>query len=468
MAEANREGGLEQDTIGLLGILMQGIATIAPAFAILSTFVFTVGLTGLAAPLAYLLAGAMLLPLALSVNELARAFPSAGGWYTWIARSLSPRAGFFAGWYMTIWLPLAPTLVFSYLGSVVLTPCVALEYGITVPVWAWSVVGVGSVALTAYRGVAVSERLLLVTGLTEMAIMLALAISGLVSPGPGGFNFAPFNPSNVPPSGSLFLAVVFSIFAYSGWEAVAPLAEESKHPRRNVPLALVGSVVAMILFLVLSVWGYLIGLGTDEVGRITESRAFPVFELAKRVWGSFWVLGPLAMLNSALAASAACFNGGTRTWYGMARSGSLPAALAKVHPIRKTPDNAIHLMVGCQLISGALCVAFGPGKVLPTWALTLTLGLIVTYLLANAGVIKYYTGEARAEFSIVKHVVWPVISSGAVLYVGYRSVVPLTDDNARRAVILFIVYTALGAACLVYLKATGRERWLTKAGQAMP
>jgi len=104
MKEEQVRTELAANSIGLLGVLMQGIATIAPAFAIVSTFVFTVGLAGLAAPLAYLIAGAILLPLALAVNQLAKAFPSAGGWYTWIARSLHPRAGFFAGWYMTLWV----------------------------------------------------------------------------------------------------------------------------------------------------------------------------------------------------------------------------------------------------------------------------------------------------------------------------------------------------------------------------
>jgi amino acid transporter len=453
---------LQANSIGLIGVLMQGIATIAPAFAILSTFVFTVGLAGLAAPVAYLLAGAMLLPLALSVNELARVFPSAGGWYTWIARSLHPRAGFFAGWYVSLWLPLAPTLVFSYMASTVLTPCVAAEYGITVPVWLWTVVGVGGVALTAYRGVQVSERVLLVTGLTEMVIMVALAISGLLHPGRGGLNFRPFDPSNVPAGGSLFLAVVFGIFAYSGWEAVAPLAEESKDPKRNVPRALLGSVLVMIVFLVLTVWGYLIGIGTDDVASIKTSQAFPVFSLAKRVWGGFWVLGPLAMLNSALAATAACFNGGTRTWYGMACSGSLPKALAKVHPIRKTPDNAIHLMLGCQLISALLVISIKPELALPVWAFTLTFGLIAMYVLASLGVIKYYATEARAEHSVLLHVIWPSIAIVSMLFFGYKSVVPLPDEGLRYGIYFFVAYTALGAGVLVFLKVTGRDAWLNQ------
>jgi amino acid transporter len=467
MGNENKEAGLAENSIGLLGVLMQGIATIAPAFAIVSTFVFTVGLAGLAAPLAYLLAGAILLPFAVAVNQLAKAFPSAGGWYTWIARSLHPRAGFFAGWYMTLWLPFAPALVFSYLAKTVLVPAVAAEYGVHVPVWVWTAGGISLVAWTAYRGIRMSERVLVVTGLTEMAIMVALAVHGLASPGPGGLTFRPFDPSEVPASGSLFLAVVFSIFAYSGWEATAPLAEESRDPRRNVPLGLLGSVVAMILFLVLTVWGYLIGIGVDHVGDIAIAKEFPVFSLAHRVWGRAWILAPIAMFNSALAATAACFNGGTRTWYGMARSGSLPGALARVSPTRRTPDNAIHLMVGLQFVGGLVCAIFDTEAVFPTWALSLTLGLIVMYVLASAGVVRYYATEKRSEWDVVLHLVFPAISTVAMLYVGYKSIVPLPDPPARYALFVFVGYTALGAALLAYLKWRGREEWLDRAGLAM-
>jgi amino acid transporter len=469
MATAQRAApsDLAENSVGLLGILMQGIATIAPAFAIVATFVFTVGLAGLAAPLAYLLAGAILLPLALTVTQLAKAFPSAGGWYTWIARSLHPRAGFFAGWYMTLWLPFAPALVFSYLASTVLTPVVRAEYGVNIPAWVWTAGGIGLVASTAYMGVRVSERVLVVTGLTEMVIMVALAVHGLASPGAGGLSFAPFDPANVPANGSLFLAVVFSIFAFSGWEAVAPLAEESRNPRRNVPLGLLGSVIAMIAFLAFTVWGYLIGIGTSSVGSIATAREFPVFALARRVWGPFWILAPLAMLNSALAATVACFHGGTRTWYGMARAGSLPSLLARVNRKRKTPDNAIHLMLALQIVGGLLCAVFGSDAVFPTWALALTLGLITMYLLANAGVVRCYLTEKRSEFSPILHLVFPILSTVAMLVVAYKSVVPLPEPPARYALVLFLGYTAVGVGVLAYFRLKGNEDWLTKAGQAM-
>ena len=96
---------LRENAVGLPGMLMQGIATIGPSFAILASFVFIVSFAGLVTPWAYLFGGILLGLQALSAAQLAKVFPSAGGWYTWIARALHPRAGFFAGVLFSIWLP---------------------------------------------------------------------------------------------------------------------------------------------------------------------------------------------------------------------------------------------------------------------------------------------------------------------------------------------------------------------------
>ena len=55
----------------------------------------------------------------------------------------------------------------------------------------------------------------------------------------------------------------------------------------------------------------------------------------------------------------------------------------------------------------------------------------------------------------------------AMLYVGYKSIVPLPDPPVRFAPVLFVAYTGLGAALLAYLKWRGREDWLDRARLAM-
>jgi amino acid transporter len=225
-------------------------------------------------------------------------------------------------------------------------------------------------------------------------------------------------------------------------------------------------VIILTLYFLVAVWGYLVGIGVDNVAAIPEAEAFPVFTLATDLWGGAWVLVLFALLNSVFAVSIACFNGGTRTWYAMGRSGTLPKWFSRVDAKRRTPDNAIHFEVGVQALFFVLILIWGPENVFFTWALTITLGLILMYILANVGVIRHYTGEARAELNPLLHVVLPVISALAVAYVAYRSLQDLTPPVSY-APWLFLAWMVLAAAVLLYLRVTGKEEFLEKAQMAM-
>jgi len=456
---------LRENAVGLPGMLMQGIATIGPSFAILASFVFIVSFAGLVTPWAYLFGGILLGLQALSAAQLAKVFPSAGGWYTWIARAFHPRAGFFAGVLFSIWLPPVATLTMSFLAKTVLEPSIKAEYGVDVPWWIWVVAGVALVIFFAYQGISISEKALIITGLIEIVIMVALAFTGLASPGPGGFSFGPLNPGNFGLAGNLFLGVVFSIFAFSGWESTGPLAEESKNPKRNVPIGLVGSVVVLTVYFVFVTWGYLVGIGVSKVGSIPTASAFPVATLAQRVWGGAWVLLLFALLNSAIALSIACFNGGTRTWYAMGRSGVLPKMVGKVNPTRKTPVNAISLQVGVQVLAFVCVLIWGAENVFFSWANAITIGLVLMYVLCNIGVVRYYLTEGRAQFNPLLHIVVPVVASAAGVVVVWKSYFsPFTSTGpVFWGLMTFIVVLVLTVVILIYLRVTGREDWMRRA-----
>src|SRR5260370_28235224 len=98
-----------------------------------------------------------------------------------------------------------------------------------------------------------------------VGVFVALMISGLVSPGPGGFNVKSFNPANIPSGKGLYLGIVFTILALSGFESVAPLGEETENPKRNLPLAIVGSTILVALFYMFVNWGVLLGERTNHV-----------------------------------------------------------------------------------------------------------------------------------------------------------------------------------------------------------
>ncbi len=92
------ETELRAGALGLPGVVMQAITHTAPATALLFTIQFTTAQSGAAAPLAYLLAFSIVVVLATCLIQLAKHFPSAGGYYTYVSRTVHPRSGFLPAW----------------------------------------------------------------------------------------------------------------------------------------------------------------------------------------------------------------------------------------------------------------------------------------------------------------------------------------------------------------------------------
>src|SRR5438034_7482977 len=208
----------------------------------------------------------------------------------------------------------------------------------------------------------------------------------------------------------------------------------------------------MIYFICVTL-GYLNGIGVTKVGGIPTATAWPVATFAQRVWGGAWVFLLFALLNSAIAVSIACFNGGTRTWYAMGRSGVLPTALGKVNPKRKTPDNSINLEVAVQVIAFACVLIWGVTDVFFTWANAITIGLVLMYILANIGVVKDYVTEGRSQFNVLLHVIIPVVASAAGVVVVWKSYFsPFTSTGpVYWGLLVFIVVLLITIAALIYL-----------------
>src|SRR5262249_45527498 len=148
-----------------------------------------------------------------------------------------------------------------------------------------------------------------------------------------------------------------------------------------------------------------------------------------------------------LAVSVATTLVSTRMWYAMSRSGSLPAVLAVVHPVHKTPVNAVYLQALVTLIVG-LGVGFliGPEREVEFMGLVLTLAVVLIYSAANLGVFLYSSRERRGEFRPVLHGVFPTLATAAVIWVGYKSVVPLPPPPLTYAPWVVALWLGIGVA----------------------
>jgi amino acid transporter len=459
---------LKAGVVSLPGVLMQSVTSIAPAIAGLFTVPFIVANAGVGAPLAYLGAFIIALLLGYVLAQFSRHLSSTGSYYTFVSRSLGGRAGFLVAWVYLLFYPVVIAQVGSFMGST-LQSTLKAEYGITFEWWWFMIFLIALVAWTAWRGVELSVKLIIWLGIIEGVIVLALGVWGLANPGPGGLNLHWLTAAGH--SGQLhglFLGVVFAIFAITGWDAAAPLAEESLDPKRNIPRAVIGSIVILGIFLVVVSWGQITGWGTSRLGSFASSPVLPSFVLGKKYWGDGWLVVLFALFNSAIAVSIACTNASTRFLYGMARAKALPASLTKIHSRFKTPTNAILVQTGINILLGlVLPLAIGVANVYNVTGTWFTFALAFVYVVSNIGLFVFYRREHPDEFRWAKHLLIPAIGIVALGVVVYYSVNPLPAWPVSLAPFIVLGWLAVGGIVLAVVYRGDRAANLALAGAAM-
>ena len=433
------ETELRPGALKLPAVLMQSITHIAPAIAALFFVQFIVGSAGLAMPIGYPIGVFFVLLTGLGLAELARAMPSAGGYYTYVARGVHPRAGFLVSWIYMLFSPTnaGPVLVFT--GVVLAGQLGIVGDSITPFALGFMLVGATLVMGLQYRGIQFSSKVMVTLGVGELVIVTVLGLWGLLSPGPGGFNLSPLNPATFFAAPGFAIGILFTIQAMTGWEGAAPLGEESVNPRRIVPLAIVGSILILGLFLTVVTFGVFIGWGTDNVldpaKGLAAATQLPGLILAERFWGSGSVLVLAAILSSTIAVVIAISNVSTRMWFKMGETGTLPKALAKVHPEYRTPTNAILAQWGLTLVWGLLLTLWlGPTDQFFFTGTYTGLGVLFIYVLGNLAVYRLYSTEYRSKYSPLRHLLIPLGSTVALVWVGYEVLIAIPAGNVGLAV----------------------------------
>jgi amino acid transporter len=464
------ETQLRAGAVTLVGSIMQNVTHIAPAIA---AFFFTqtiVGFSGAHAPLAYLIGFIIVLALGMCLVQLAKKFPSAGGYYTYVSRTVGPRLGFLTGWMFALYSPIVAGPALAFLGLIFEGEFQANYDWTWFHWWMLVIVGLPVIAAIGYSGIALSIETIVVVGAAEFLIVLALGLWGLFDAGPGGFTLESFtygfNPGDIATATGFSLAIVFTVQGLTGWEAAVPLAEETENPRRNVPRATMASIVIVGLMLVLVIWGQVIGWGTKDLNNLVSSEELPALVLSHRFWGSLWWLALLAMFTSVIGASLACQNVATRMWYGMGRSGVLPSAFAEVHPERKTPTHAITAQFVLSLVLGlGLGQWIGPADTFILFlGFVLVISVIFVYIAANVGVVLYYWREARSEFNWIFHAIFPIGTSLVLIYSLYKSFDPFPAHPYNWSPFICAGWLIAGIGVLLWFRSRGEEGWLAKAG----
>jgi amino acid transporter len=412
---------LHRGALSLVDISASTMANIGPAYSFFFGFGFLVLTAGVAAPLTIIGAGIAVALLGNTLSQFSRAHPSTGGFISFVGKTFGGTSAVMtallcgAGYIIAISSVLA--ISGGFLGD-------TLQHYLhwNIPWIILSVLLTGGAVVMTVRGVSVSTKLAGFFFGFEMLVLIVVSIAALVKNG-GHLSLVPFEPSHIN-NGFSGLAAGFplAVYLFIGWENSAALAEETGNPRRNVPRAVFLSVALMVTSYVLFAYATVSGFGysVSKLG----SASIPFITVAQGILASFAFFAYLAGLTSTLGVLISAVNSQARLIFNAGREGLLPSWIGRVHPVRRTPVNAIYTFVG---LAGGIIVVWallhligghsGSMDPLNFFFESSTMGTIlvlVVYFLANLALPFYYRRYRPAEFSAGKHVVLPILGMVAI------------------------------------------------------
>jgi amino acid transporter len=287
---------------------------------------------GAAALLAYVAAGAVVLGVGLSLGRLAARFERSGGPYLYVHQAFGELVGFQAGWLFTLARLSAMASLLNacalYLGQIVAGGSGLPARVLFVGAAALFVIGTN---IAGIRGTSGATNMLAVA---KVAPLVLLGVAGLFFMDAARFDLRP--PGTMP----FVRSVLLLVFAFTGFEILTVPAEESLRPRRDMPAALLATILSVgVLYLL--VHSVVLGMLPD-LGRETA----PLASAAAVLAGPIGLYGMTAVAAvSTAGCSLASLLGGSRMLYAMAATRQIPASIGALHPSRRTPARAT-LLIG--------------------------------------------------------------------------------------------------------------------------
>jgi basic amino acid/polyamine antiporter, APA family len=323
--------------------------------------------------LVWVLGGLLVLVGALAYAEVAVLLPQAGGNYVFLRESYGRLAGFLWGWVDFLIIKAAslaalatifaesfndllhthaPPYVLTFWGERLLT--VAVMLGL-----AW----INSRGTRWGGGLQVFITCVKVGSLLFI-LLLPFVIMAFVSPSPSATlpssaNLEPIWPKDWSQVRFTGLATAFLgvLWAYHGWQNLTPVAAEVTQPQRNLPLALLLGVGAIVfLYLGVNLAYYFVLPGT-EMKALPENTTVAA-EFCRRLLGPGWgTLASVAIMCSVFGALNGLLLVTPRMLFAMGEDGLAPPALRRIHPRYHTPTTAIWVMAGwASILVGAVAV----------------------------------------------------------------------------------------------------------------
>ena len=383
-------------TLTLRDLILYGIIVIQPvapmsAFGVLSTRGHGQVVT------AILIAMVAMLFTGMSYGRMARAYPSAGSAFTYVAQEINPAIGYVTGWSMVMDYMLNPLICTIWCAQQ------AHEFAPGLPVWGWKIFFAGVFTLLNVRGIKTSARVntVMAAGMSAVIVIVFVAAIRYIHGTPHGADPIYFTRPFYDPAtftwGNLFGCTSIAVLTYIGFDGISTLSEEAENPRRNIMLAtvltcvVIGILSAAEVYIAQLVW--------------PASQAFPNVDTAyvfaaARTWAHLFGIVGVTLIVANFGSGLGAQIGAARLLFGMGRSGALPQSFfGAIDAKHHVPRNNV-LFVGAVALIGSFLLTYDLGLNM------LNFGALIAFMGVNAAAfLRYYW---RAEEKKLGNLIPPI------------------------------------------------------------
>ncbi|AKS30759.1 APC family permease [Mycolicibacterium goodii] len=439
---------LKPNAVGLVGVLFMAVATAAPITAMVGNVPIAVGFgNGAYAPAGYFVATIVLTLFAIGYAAMSKHITATGAFYGYISHGLGRVVGLGAGFLTALaYMVFEASLIgiFSFFG----TDLFKSFFGVDVP---WIVFAVGMLAVNAvltYFDINLAAKVLGVFLVTEIVMLALMACSVvLTGGGPQGWSLGSLNPLNgfqslsgevagadgsmIAVAGSAGVGLFFAFWSWVGFESSAMYGEESRNPKKIIPIAVVSSVIGIGAFYVIVSWLAIVGTGPQNaiaLAQDSDTAGNIFFNPVHEHLGTWAVdLFKILLMTGSFACGMAFHNCAARYLYAIGRENVVPGmrkTIGATHPVHGSPHIAGFVQTGFAAVVVLFFDLTDRNPYTDLYGLMALLGttaIMIVQALAAFSVISYFHVHKKHPETAnwFKTFLAPLLGGTGMLYVIY-------------------------------------------------
>jgi amino acid transporter len=431
--------GLRREVLSPMETLAQSVSTIAPTTTPAATIPLVCALAGNGTWLAYVLATAAILLVALCISRFARYSSSPGSLYTYASKILPPWLGATVAWSLLLaYIATGSSVIGGFYHYANLLMYDASGHVTSAVFLALFVTGI-SIGI-AWRDVKISARLMLWIEAVSVTLIMTVVVLVLVRHGLH-LDWTQMRLRGMTGSG-LRLGLVLALFSFVGFESATTLGAEARNPLRTIPRAVIQSAILAGAIFILCAYTEVLGLRT--VGQDLGASQAPMRVLAG-VGGvpALGLLIDIGVLVSMFAGTLACITAAARVLLLMSHNGITHGSLRATHALHETPGRAIVVTGIAAVAPVAVLAARGAsGLDVYGWMGSLaTYGFIVAYALVCVALPRYLRehGAYRPGAQII-----PWLAFAAMLLALIGNLYPVPEGPYGKLPYIYLAYLCAG------------------------